>query len=270
MSIGGISGSSYASSSATQSLASSSQSLASGLRINSASDDAAGLAIANRLTSQIDGNGQAVANSVSGISATQIAQSGLESVTNDLTSLRELAVQAGNGIYSDSDRQALQQQADELIANIQDTIDQTSFAGTDLLSEDGSIDFQVGADADSTLGVTTNDLANTLTGTGLFSLDITDQSSLDTALTAIDDSIDSVSSLQADYGATENAFTSRVDSLLAAQENESAARSRIQDTDYAAAVSEQIAASIREQSSVSVQAQANADAGRSLSLLLGS
>ncbi|TDO98686.1 flagellin [Marinomonas balearica] len=269
MSIGGISGSSYVNSSASQSLASTSQSLASGQRINSASDDAAGLAIANRLTSQIDGKGQAVANSVSGISATQIAQSGLESVTNDLNSLRELAVQAGNGIYSDSDRQALQSEADNLIANIQDTIDQTSFAGQDLLSEDGSLDFQVGADSGSSLSVTTSDLANTLSGTGLLSLDITDQSSLDTAITAIDDSISSVSELQADYGATENAFTSRVDSLLEAQENESAARSRIQDADFAAVISEQISASIREQSSVSVQAQANADANRSLSLLLG-
>lgn len=267
MNINGIGTNNYVNNSATRSLNSAQESLASGSRINSAADDAAGLQIANRLTNQIDGNGQAVANSMSGISVTQIAQGGLSSITNDLNSLRELAVQAGNGIYSASDRQALQQQANAFLENIQGTISSTTFAGQELLTKDGSMGFQVGADSGDTLDVATNDVTASLTSSGLFSFDISDPSSLENALAAVDDSLANVGSLQAEYGATQNAFSSRVDALLSSQENEAAARSRIQDADFAAAVSNQIAASILERSSVAVQAQANADADRSLNLL---
>lgn len=266
MSINNI-GSNYVNSSATQSLNNSQASLASGKRINSAADDAAGLQIANRLTSQIDGNGQAVANSISGISVTQIAQGGLDSISNDLASLRELAVQAGNGIYSDSDRQALQEQANTLISNIQGTIESTTFAGQALLSNDGNIDFQVGPDANSTINVATNDVSASLVTSGLSSFDITSPASLESAINAVDSSIENIDSLQAVYGATQNAFSSRVDSLLENQANESAARSRIQDADFASEVSNQIINSILERSSVAVQSQANADASRALNLL---
>lgn len=266
MSINGI-GTNYVNSASTQSLNNSQDSLSNGRRINSAADDAAGLQIADRLTSQIDGNGQAVANSIAGISVTQIAQSGLESITNDLNSLRELAVQAGNGIYSSADRQALQQQANAYLENIQTTIGNTSFAGQELFTEDGSLSFQVGSEANTTFNVATNDISSTLGNSGLFSFDISDPSSLESALSAVDDSLDTISSLQAEYGATQNAFSSRVDTLLRNQENEAAARSRIEDADFAAEVSNQVVNSILERSSIAVQAQANANANRSLSLL---
>lgn len=266
MSINNI-GSNYVNAAATQSLNSTQSSLASGQRINSAADDAAGLQIANRLTSQIDGNCQAIANSISGISVTQIAQGGLESITNDLSSLRELAVQAGNGIYSDSDRQALQQQANALIENIQNTIGSTTFAGQELLSDTSTLEFQVGAEAENTIGIPTSDLNSILSSDGLFSFDVTDPSALNTAIEAVDSSIESIDSLQADYGATQNAFSSRIDALLENQVNESAARSRIEDADFAATISQQVVADILERSSVSVQAQANVEAGRALNLL---
>ncbi|MBJ7552521.1 flagellin [Marinomonas ostreistagni] len=266
MNINGI-GANYVNNSATQSVSSLQESLASGKRINSAADDAAGLQIANRLSSQIDGNGQAIANSMSGISVTQIAQGGLASITNDLSSLRELAVQAGNGIYSDSDRQALQQQANALIENIQGTIGATTFAGQELLSNDGTLDFQVGSDAGNTLSVSTSDLSSSLSSNGLYSIDITNQSSLEATLNAIDSSIESIHSLSSDYGSAQNAFSSRIDALLESQVNESAARSRIEDADYAGTVSTQVINDILERSSIAVQAQANADAGRALNLL---
>lgn len=260
-------GSNYVNHSATSSLNSSQESLAGGKRINSAADDAAGLQISNRLTSQIDGTGQAIANSISGISVTQVAQGGLESISNDLAALRELAVQSGNGIYSDSDRQALQQQANSILENIQSTIGETTFAGQELFTQDNNIDFQIGPDANQTQSVATVDINNTLTGNGLFAFDITNPSAIDSAINAVDDSIESISGLQADYGATQNAFSSRVDALLTNQVNESASRSRIEDADFAATVSNQVAANILERSSVAVQAQANADAGRVLNLL---
>ncbi|CUB06423.1 flagellin N-terminal helical domain-containing protein [Marinomonas fungiae] len=266
MSINGV-GSNYINSSASQSLNRSQESLSSGRRINSAADDAAGLQIANRLTGQIDGNGQAIRNSMDGISLAQVAQSGLESITNDLTSLRELAVQAGNGIYSSADRQALQKQASALMENIQSTIGNTTFAGKELFTENGSLGFQVGPNSNSTFNVATNDITASLTSSGLFSLDISDANALESTLSSIDDSLSNISSLQTEYGATQNAFSSRIDALLSNRENESAARSRIQDADFAATVSDQIAASILERSSIAVQAQANANAGQSLNLL---
>lgn len=262
-----INGSNYVNSSATQSSASSQDSLSSGKRINSAADDAAGLQISNRLTSQIDGNGQAIANSITGVSVTQIAQGGLESITNDLNSLRELAIQAGNGAYSAADRNALQDQANQLLENIQSTLGSTTFGGQELLTQDGAIDFQVGADANNTLGVRTADLNDTFTSAGLSSFDITDVSSLDDAIAAVDQSIESIGTLNAEYGATQNAFSARVDNLLNGQVNESSARSRIEDADIAGVVSSQVVTDILERSSIAVQAQANADANRALNLL---
>ena len=138
MSINGL-GANYVNNVSTQRLNTAQESLASGKRINSATDDPAGLQVANRLTSQIDGNGQAIANSMTGISVTQIAQSGLASVTNDLNALRDIAVEAGNGIYTAEDRQALQQQADSRLQNIQATLSDTTFAGQELLTEEGSL-----------------------------------------------------------------------------------------------------------------------------------
>lgn len=262
-------GSNYINSSASTALGNAQERLASGKRINSAADDAAGLQIANRLTSQIDGTGQAISNSISGISVAQVAQGGLDSISNDLSSLRTLAIQSGNGIYTDADRAALQKQADALLGSIQSTIDKTTFGGQELLKSDGNLGFQVGPNAGQTQDVATSDVGATLTANGLFSFDVTNPSSLDAALTAVDSSIENVSGLQADYGATQNAFSSRVNALLTGQENEAAARSRIQDADYAVEVSNQVVANILERSSTSVQAQANASAGQALNLLNG-
>ena len=266
MSINGL-GANYVNNVSTQRLNTAQESLASGKRINSATDDPAGLQVANRLTSQIDGNGQAIANSMTGISVTQIAQSGLASVTNDLNALRDIAVEAGNGIYTAEDRQALQQQADSRLQNIQATLSDTTFAGQELLTEEGSLGFQVGQEAENVFNVATNDIRGTLSANGLFGFDVNDPSSLETAIEAVDTSLDNVASSQADYGATQTAFSSRVDTLLANQQSDSAARTRIEDADYAATVSNQITATLLENSSTALQAQANVDAGRSLNLL---
>lgn len=262
-----ISGSSYVNSAATQSLASSSEALASGSRINSAADDAAGLQISNRLTSEIDGSAQAFANGMSGISVTQTIDGALSGITNDVQALRELAVQSGNGIYTANDRQALQKQADELMANIQNTIDNTNFAGQSLLTQDGQMDFQVGTQGADIVGVTTYNLNNSLGASGLTGINISDPATLGAALDAIDTTLNNLGTMQAETGATQNAFSSRVDALLQGQEAASASRSRITDTDFAAAVSEQIISRIQEQSSLTVQAQANVDSKRALSLL---
>lgn len=252
---------------ASQAVDRANQQLASGQRINSAADDAAGLLIADRLTNEINGNQQAINNSIDGTSLLQVAGGGLNQITDGLQRLRELGVQAGNGLLNSDDRAALQQQADAIVAEIQGTLSSTTFGGQELLTQDGSLSFQVGESADSTLGVNTYDVGAQLNSNGLYSLDFSNPGSLSTALTAIDDSLQSVGTIQAEYGAQENAFTSRVNQLFETQANEQEARSRIQDADYAATVSDQIANGILEKSSLSVQAQANANASRVLNLL---
>ncbi len=267
MSIQINSSSSFVNSGASSGIARSNEQLASGRRINGAADDAAGLQIANRLTSEINGDQQAVSNAINGGSILQTASGGLNQITDNLQRLRELGIQSGNGALNSSDREAIQAEAAGILSNIQDTIKGTSFGGQELLTEDSSLSFQVGADAGNTVNVGTYDISSQLNADGLFSVDFTDPTALTTSLASIDASLENVGSIQSEYGAAQNAFSSRVDTLLNAQENQSAARSRIQDADYAATVSDQIIQTILEKSSISVQAQANISNNRALNLL---
>ncbi|MFT4941194.1 MAG: flagellin, partial [Paraglaciecola sp.] len=134
--------------------------LASGKEINGA----AAQQIIDRLTSQVEGNRQSVSNAYDGISLSQVAESGLSGITKDVDRIRELSVQAGNGILSDADRSAIQGEVTQLQENITQTIEQTEFAGKPLLSGDSTIDFQVGANGGQKIGVATQDIAAGLKG----------------------------------------------------------------------------------------------------------
>ncbi|WP_191600537.1 flagellin [Marinomonas algicola] len=259
--------SNFVNSSATAGVSQANGQLSSGRRINSAADDAAGLQIADRLTSGINGNQQAISNILSGDSVLQIASGGLNQISENLQQLRELGIQSGNGSLNDNDRAAIQAQANGILQNIQDTISQTTYGGEELLTQDSSLSFQGSADAESSINVSTYNVDSQLNTAGLYSVDFSNPAALTTSLASIDTSLENISAIQSEYGAQQNAFSSRVDSLLNAQENESAARSRIQDTDFASAVSDQIIQSILEKSSVSVQAQANISNTRALNLL---
>ncbi|MFT2109980.1 flagellin [Marinomonas sp. 2405UD68-3] len=267
MSIQINSSSNFINSGASSAISKSNEQLASGRRINGASDDAAGLQIANRLTSEINGDQQAVSNIINGDSILQTASGGLNQITDNLQRLRELGIQSGNGALNTSDREAIQAEAAGILSSIQDTIDSTKFGGEELLSQDSSLSFQAGAEAGNTVNVSTYDVSAQFNTAGLFSVDFTDPAALTTSLASIDSSLENVSSIQSEYGAAQNTFSSRVDSLLSAQENQSAARSRIQDADYASTISDQITQSILEKSSVSIQAQANVSNSRALNLL---
>lgn len=262
-----ITSSNLVNSGASAGVATANERLSSGSRINSAADDAAGLQISDRLTSEINGSQQAIANLFNGDSMLQIASGGLSQLTDSLQQLRELGVQSGNGALNSNDRQALQAQANSILEGIGDTLRDTTFGGEPLLTEDGTLSFQNGPNAGNTSEVSTYDVGAQLTTAGVFAVDFTDPAALSTALDAIDASIASVGGIQAEYGAQQNAFSSRIDSLLSGQANEASARSRIQDTDFAATISDRIAQSILEQSSLSVQAQANLSNNRALSLL---
>ncbi len=240
--------------------------LASGKQINSAADGAAAQQIIDRLTSQVEGNRQAVNNVYDGISLAQVAEGGLEGINNDVNRIRELSVQAGSGILSAADKQAIQSEITQLQENITQTIDQTNFAGKPLLSSDSEINFQVGAQAGQQISVNTRDIASELNG--VLNIDVTSQSSED-VLAAADAAVEAVGSARGDLGAVQNQLASTARNLTQSDVNTAAARSRIQDTDYAQAVSQQAANDVLGQASLTVQAQANQQQGQVLSLLNG-
>jgi flagellin len=239
--------------------------LSSGKRVNSAADDSAAQQIIDRLTTQVEGNRQAISNAYDGVSLAQVAEGGLSGINNDVNRIRELSVQAGNGILSDADRNALQSEISQLQENITQTIEQTNFGGRQLLSENGSIDFQVGANAGQRIGVETQDVAAQLND--VLNIDVSTAEGAEEALEAADNALEFVSGAQAELGATQNQFESAARNLSQADVNVSAARSRLQDTDFAQATTESIATGIQSQAALTVQAQANQQQGQVLSLL---
>ncbi|XOV79273.1 MAG: flagellin [Aestuariibacter sp.] len=239
--------------------------LASGKKVNSAADGAAAQQIIDRLTSQETGLGQALRNVYDGVSLTQVADAGLGSINDDVSRIRELTVQAGNGILSDGDRSAIQQEIAQLQENIQSTIDNTEFAGRQLLSEDGSINFQIGANAGQQAGVDTRDTSAGLAD--ILSVDVTTEEGREAALDAADSAQEFVGDFRTDIGAAQNRFDSAARIISTNQVNTAAANSRIQDTDFAQTTSDLAAANVQSQASTAVQAQANQQQGQVLALL---
>jgi flagellin len=252
----------------SSSLATTIQRLSSGLRINSAKDDAAGLAIAQRMTTQVRGMDVAARNANDGISLAQTAEGALSSIGENMQRIRELAVQAANGTNSAEDRAALQKEVAQLSDEITRVKDNSSFNGTKLL--DGSttsFTIQVGADAgaDNQISISTVDMTGT--ATAVAALDISSASGATAALTAIDTQLQSVNTARADLGAIQNRFTSVISNLQNSSENLSAARSRIQDTDYAKETAELTRTQILQQAGTAMLAQAKSVPQNVLSLL---
>lgn len=239
--------------------------LASAKRVNSAADDAAALQIIERLTSQTSGVRQAYNNAYDGVSLAQVAEGGLSGISEGVNRIRELSIQAGNGILSAADRRALQAEVSQIQDEIRGTIERTEFAGKPLLSSDGSIDFQVGANAGQNIGVATKDVAAGLSD--ILSVDISTAQGATDALSAADSAVEYVGQARADLGATQNQFESAARNLANTEVNVAAARSRLQDTDYAQATAERASNDILSQASIAVQAQANQQRGQVLALL---
>jgi len=239
--------------------------LASGKKVNSALDGAAAQQIIDRLTSEVEGNRQSLNNVYDGISVAQVAEGGLGSINDDVNRIRELTLQSGNGVLSSGDRRAIQSEITQLQENISQTIEQTNFAGKPLLSENGSLDFQSGANANQSISINTQDIASQLGG--VLSIDISAGTSVNEALEAADAAIETIGSARGDLGATQNRFESAARTLTQANVNTAEARSRIQDLDFAQAVSQQASNDVLGQAALTVQAQANQQEGQVLSLL---
>jgi len=247
------------------------QRLSSGLRINSAKDDAAGQAIANRFTANINGLSQAQRNANDGISMSQTAEGALNEVNNNLQRIRTLAVQAANGTNSTTDLSSLQDEVKQRLAEIDRLSAQTSFNGTNLLDGSagtaGVVTIQVGANDGQTIGLDLSKAKADSTALGVNALDFNTPASLATAMKAIDSALSKVDVARSTLGAAQNRFESVVTNLGTTVTNLSASRSRIQDADYATEVSNMSRAQILQQAGTSVLAQANQTTQNVLSLL---
>jgi len=247
------------------------QRLSSGLRINSAADDAAGLQISNRLTSQIQGLDQAIRNANDGISLAQVAEGAMDEITTALQRIRVLSVQSQNGINSSSDRVALQKEVSALKAEISRIATTTQFGGVKILDGKYSSTFLVGANAGQSISV---NISRTGGGYGtsglkLATISIATLTGASTALTAIDSAINAIDAKRADLGAIQNRFQSTIRNLSNIVENVSSARSRIRDTDFAKETAELTRAQILQQASTTILAQSNQRPQSALSLLQG-
>jgi flagellin len=250
------------------------QRLSSGFRINSAADDAAGLQISSRLSSQINGLNQAISNANDGISLAQVAEGAMDEITTALQRIRTLAVQSQNGINNDADRSALQKEVTALIAEISRIAVTSQFGGTTLLQGGYSSKFLVGANAGQNISV--NLSSNSLGGVGfgasalaVSTLSVATVAGASAALASLDAAIKSVDSKRADLGAIQNRFQSTIRNLSNIVENVSGARSRIRDTDFARETAELTRAQILQQASTTILSQANQRPQAALSLLGG-
>ena len=247
------------------------QRLSSGFRINSAADDAAGLQISNRLTSQVNGLDQAIRNANDGISLSQVAEGAMDEITNALQRIRVLAVQSQNGINSSSDRIALQKEVSALKAEISRIAATTQFGGVKLLDGKYSSTFLVGANAGQTISVNISRTGGGFGSSGLniAGLSISSLAGASRALASIDSAINVIDSKRADLGAIQNRFQSTIRNLSNIVENISAARSRIKDTDFAKETADLTRAQILQQASTTILSQANQRPQAALSLLQG-
>ena len=249
-------------SNATNELGTSYERLSSGKRINSAKDDAAGLQISSRLSSQINGLDQASRNANDGISLAQTAEGALDEYTNTVQRMRTLAVQSSNGSNSTADRTALDTEFQELEAELVRIASQTSFGGTALLDSTLGVEFQVGANSGQTISMSiATDFASLSSG------DLTDFTNSQAAITKMDSVLATVTSTRADLGAKQNRFSSVIRSNDNTSQNLSSSRSRIEDTDYAKESAILARNSVLQQASSSMLAQANQQPQIALSLL---
>ncbi|MGY0197761.1 flagellin N-terminal helical domain-containing protein [Leptothrix sp. BB-4] len=254
------------------SLATSMQRLSSGLRVNSAKDDAAGLAIAERMNAQVKGMNVAIRNSNDGISMMQTTEGALGQLSTNMQRIRELAVQAANGTLSNADRTNLQQEADQLQNEIVRVVKDAKFNGVNLfdstaansLSANATLSFQVGADSGETIDIdgTKFDMTTLKSyaagATATKSVDISSSAAAaSAALTDLDADLDAVNTARSTAGALQSRFDAVISQLQVSAENTSAARGRIMDADFAAETANLSRAQILQQAGTAMIAQAN-------------
>ena len=250
---------------ASDALSTSMTRLSSGLKINSAKDDAAGLQIATRMTSQIRGQTMAIKNANDGVSIAQTAEGALQESTNILQRMREISVQSRNDSNGTADRTALDKEFQQSVAELTRIAQSTNLNGKALIDGTaGAMEFQVGSNTSSdnqiTLTLSTSFDASALgmTGIAISGTDnATNHTNVDASISAIDAALANINATRADLGAAQNRFSTTISNLQNINENASAALSRVQDTDFAAETAQLTKQQTLQQASTAVLAQAN-------------
>jgi flagellin len=253
------------------SLATSMARLSSGLRVNSAKDDAAGLAIAERMNTQVKGMNVAIRNAGDAISLSQTAEGALGKVSDSLQRMRELAVQSSNATNSAGDRTNLNAEFQQLNAEVTRVLTGTQFNGNNVLSAAASLDFQVGANNTATDKITVS-TTNLTTGAGISGVTagaITTAALSLTAMDNIDTAITEISTARATFGAVQNRFENVIANLQVGAENQAASRGRIVDADFAAETANLSRTQVLQQAGMAMVAQANALPNGVMQLLRG-
>jgi len=253
------------------SLATSMQRLSSGLRVNTAKDDAAGLAVAERMSAQIKGMNVAIRNAQDAISLSQTAEGALGKVSDTLQRMRELAVQSANATNSDSDRTNLNAEFSQLASEVTRVLTGTNFNGNSLLNTAATLSFQVGANNVATDQVSLS-TTNLTSGTGVTAVtggSITSVATAQSAMGNIDTAIDEITTARATFGAIQNRFENVIANLQVAVENQSASRGRIVDADFAQETANLSRTQVLQQAGIAMVAQANSSPQGVLQLLRG-
>jgi flagellin len=251
----------------TSSLNTAIERLSSGLRINNAYDDPAGLAIAGKLGADVRIANQAIRNANDGISALSIGDQALGQAGNILTRLSELASESATGLVSDTQRSAIQAEFGQLVSEIDRISNTTSFNGVQILSAGTTVTLQVGLDGTSNSQIAFSTVDGSSSALGLSNLAVSDQASAQSALAVLTSAIQTVAQTRGTLGAYESRLLTSISNLQVAVQNFSAAQSRIQDADVAAETANLTRASILQQAGVAVLAQANQQPAVALRLL---
>jgi len=239
--------------------------LSSGLRINTAADDAAGMAIANKLSAQSDGLGQAIRNANDGIGLVQTADGALEEYTNILKRVRTLSVQAANDTQDSQSRAAIQTEVDRLISELDHIATETRFNGKQLLATTASYKFHVGAYSGETTSTTISGVQSSAV---ISSVDVTTQSNAEKLISAADQALKTIDTLRSTLGAAQNQLESTVRNISVTQVNVTAAESQIRDVDFAAESANFARLNLLIQSGSYAMTQANALQQNVMRLLL--
>jgi len=253
--------------------------LSSGTQLSSAAVNAANTALSQSLEAQVRGDNQASSNALDGISLVQTADGALSQLQDNSQQLQDLAIQAGDAALNSSNRQSLQQQADQLTQSNSAIIQNTQYNGTPLLSSNNALQFQVGPNGGSSnqISVNTTDLSASPASGGLYgynanlnatgTIDLSSPASALAAQSNIQSDLNTISSSRTQLGASSNQFSAAIDNLQNASLNAQAANSRISDTDYASATAQLVQQQILGQAAIAVQGQANISQRSALSLL---
>ncbi|MCA9503150.1 MAG: flagellin [Myxococcota bacterium] len=251
----------------TNSLQRSLQRLSSGLRITRASDDAAGLAISENFRADVRSLTQAQRNANDGISLLQIAEGALNEVSGLLIRQRELAIQAANGTLGQEERDTINNEVQDLIAEIDRISSVTQFNGTQVLNTTAATTFQIGVDNSANDRISVSGVSAAAAAIGVGSVTVSTVTNARSALSAIDSAISTVASLRASFGTVQNRLESAIRSIAVAVENTAAAESRIRDVDFASETAELTRNQVLQQAGISVLAQANVSTQSALQLL---